>query len=162
MGVQAHGGVRMRGDLHPLDSVLWFQRIEIIASGELGLENSLRHACHMLQLTPTPFRHVVRRAMDEDSFEALLEEGHLDAAARHLVAQPTALTVDRRPDARMVTAAISCVILKRVIKGTGETEAEAILDAWTSCLLALRVEYGADLVRLCKPDNGETLSTNLN
>ena len=152
----------MRGDLHPLDSVLWFQRIEIIASGELCLENSLRHACHLLQLTPTPFRHVVRLVIDEDSFEALLEEGRYDATARHLVAQPTALTVEQRPNARTVTAAISCVILQRVIKGTGETEAEAILDAWTSCLLALRAEYDADLARLHKPENREALSTSLN
>lgn len=140
----------MHEDIEPLDSVLWFQRIEIIASGELGLENSLRHACHLLQLTPTPFRHVVRLGIDEDSFEAMLDEGRYDAAARHLVAQPTALSVDQGPDARMVTAAISCVILERVIKGTGETEAEAILDAWTSCVLALKAEYGADIARLVR------------
>lgn len=150
LGVQDHGEVTMKGDMEPLDSVLWFQRIEIIASGEFGLENSLRHACHLLQLTPTPFRHVMRLAMDEASFEALLEEGSYDAAARHLVAQPTALSVDQGPDARMVTAAISCVILKRVIKGTGGTEAAAILDAWTSCVLALKAEYGADLSELVR------------
>lgn len=138
----------MTDEIEPLAPALWFGRIEKIARGELSsVENSLRHAAHLLQLTPRPFRHLVRLSLDEDAFEALLEAGELDTAARHLVAQPTALTIDEDPDGP-VRAVISCVILQRAIHGTGETVATAVLDAWTTCLLALRTEFGADLLSL--------------
>jgi hypothetical protein len=138
----------MTDEIEPLTPTLWFGRIEMIARGELpSVENSLRHAAHLLQLTPRPFRHLVRLSLDEDVFEALLEAGDVDTAARHLVAQPTALTVDKDPDGP-VRAVISCAILQRAIQGTGETVANAVLDAWTTCLLALRTEFGADLLSL--------------
>ena len=138
----------MPDDIEPLTPALWFQRIEMIASGELGgIENSLRHAGHLLQLTPAPFRAVVRMSLDEEAFEAVLQAREFDTAARHLVAQPTALCVEEDSDGP-VQAAISCVILQRVIRGSGDTVATAVLDAWTTCLLALRTEFGADLVSL--------------
>jgi hypothetical protein len=63
------------------------------------------------------------------------------------VAQPTALSVDESTGGR-VKATISCVILKGAIDGTGDTVATAVLAAWTTCLLALRTEFGTDLVNL--------------
>lgn len=138
----------MIDDIEPLSPALWFERIEMIARGELrSVENSLRHAAHMLQLTPGPFREVVHMSLNEDAFEALLDAGEWDTAARHLVAQPTALSVEQDSDGP-VRAVISCVILKRAIHGHGDTVAAAVLDAWTTCLLALRTEFGADLVKL--------------
>lgn len=135
----------MTEDIEPLAPALWFRRIEMIRRGELRtMEDTLRHASHLLQLTPRPFRHVVRLAVDEDSFEALLEAGEFDAAARHLIAQPTALTIDDVTTGR-VRATISCVILDRAIDGSGDTVASAVLDAWTTCLLALRTVFGEDL-----------------
>jgi hypothetical protein len=117
----------------------------MIARGELrSVENSLRHAAHMLQLTPRSFRDVVHMSIDEDAFEELLDAGALDTAARHLIAQPTALSVEQDPNGP-IRAVISCVILKRAIHGHGDTVATAVLDAWTTCLLALRTEFGADL-----------------
>jgi len=142
------GGNAMSDDIEPLAPAVWFSRIEMIARGDLGsMENSLRHAVHLIQLTPVPFRKVVRLSLEEEVFEALLEAGEYDTAARHLVAQPTALSVDKDPDGP-IRVVISCVILKRAIQGTGESVAAAVLDAWTTCLLALRTEFGADLVRL--------------
>ena len=141
----------MTEDIEPLAPEVWFARIEMIACGGLGrVENSLRHAGHLLQLTPRPFREIVRPSPEENVFDALLEAGKFDIAARYLISQPTALCVEREPDAP-VEAIISCVILKRAIRGTGETEAAAILDAWTTCMLALRTEFGADLIKLTDP-----------
>lgn len=138
----------MTNDIEPLTPAIWFRRIEMIAKGDLGgVENSLRHSAHLLQLTPRPFRHVVHLSLDEDAFEALLEAQEFDMAARHLIAQPTALSVDQDPEGP-VRAVISCVILGRAIHGTGESVAAAVLDAWTTCLLALRTEFGADLLNL--------------
>ena len=144
---EAAGGGARRGKLtEPLYSADWFRRIEKIASGELGsVEKALRHASHLLQLTPAPFRHVVKLAIDEECFEELLEAGELDAAARYLIAQPAALTVTDDADGGGIRATISCVILNRAISGMGESVATAILAAWTKCLLALRTEYGANL-----------------
>lgn len=138
----------MTDDIEPLSPALWFERIEMIARGELrSVENALRHAAHMLQLTPRPFREVVHMSLDEGAFEALLDAGELDTAARHLIAQPTALSVEHNPKGP-IRAVISCVILKRAIDGCGDSVATAVLDAWTTCLLALRTEFGADLVKL--------------
>ena len=138
----------MTNDIEPLAAALWFRRIDMIGRGALdSVENSLRHAAHLLQLTPSPFRHLVRLSVDEAVFESLLEAGEFDAAARHLVAQPTALSVDEVPG-DPVRATISCAILGRAVHGTGDTVATAILNAWTTCLLALRAEYGADLLNL--------------
>jgi hypothetical protein len=138
----------MIDEIEPLAAALWFRRIEMIGRGELGgIESSLRHAAHLLQLTPQPFRHVVRLTVDEETFESLLEAGQFEAAARYLVAQPTALSVDEVPG-DPVRATISCAILGRAISGTGDSVATAVLDAWATCLLALRAEYGADLLSL--------------
>lgn len=120
----------------------------MIAGSELhSVEDSLRHAAHLLQLTPAPLREHVRLSLDEDVFEGLLEAGEFDTAARYLVAQPTALSVDK-DRAGTIRAVIRCAILKRAIQGTGDTVAAAVLDAWTSCLLSLRAKFGADLLNL--------------
>lgn len=125
--------------VEPLDTALWFRQIEKIAGGGfVGMEERLRHASHLLQLTPSAFRDVVRLAVSEERFEELLEAGDLDEAAHHLIGQPTALSVESEPGSERVRAEISCVILNRVIQGTGETVAAAVLDTWTKCLLALR------------------------
>lgn len=142
----------MNDDIEPLEPALWFRRIEMIANGELGcVEHSLRHAAHMLQLTPRPLRDQVGLSTDEDTFEALLDSGDFDTAARHLVARPTALSVESGDGVESFRATISCMVLDRVIDGTGETIANAVLNAWTTCLMALKSEYGADLLHLVDP-----------
>ena len=60
-------------DLEPLPPETWFERIEMIANGQLGsTESALRHALHMLQLTPREFRPREYGSIDEESYEALL------------------------------------------------------------------------------------------
>ena len=135
--------------VEPVAAALWFQRIDLIASGALGcVENSLRHASHLLQLTPLPLRPLIGPSVDDDTFEALLDAADFDTAARYLVAQPTALTVEEEGKASLVRATIRCAVLNRNITGTGETVANAVLNAWTTCLLAIRMEYGPDLFGL--------------
>ena len=84
--------------------------------------------------------------IDEEGFEALLDAGDFDTASRYLVGQPTALTVESDQETARFQATIGCSILGRAIRGSGETVATAILDAWTTCLIGLRSEYGADLL----------------
>lgn len=135
----------MRESIEPLIPWLWFERIEKIAHGGLGnVENALRHAGHLLQLTPAPFRDVVGPDLDEKEFEALLDAGDHDTAARRLVGLPTILSVEAEPREGALCATISCPMVGRAIRGSGDTVASAILDAWTSRLLGLRTKYGAD------------------
>lgn len=137
----------MSEPIEPLVPSIWFERIEMVAQGHLGtVENALRHAAHLLQLTPAPFREVVRLGIDEEGFEALLDAGDFDTAARHLVGQPTALSIDADQGKSKFKATINCSILGRAIRGSGETVAIAVLDAWTTCLIGLRSEYGTDLL----------------
>jgi hypothetical protein len=135
--------------VEPLEPTVWFSRIDKIASGGLlSVEHCLRHAMHLLLLTPLPLRPNVGLAIKEDVFEAFLEAGDFDAAAKHLIAQPAALSVNASDGAKRIDATIRCSVLNRTIVGRGDTVAAAVLDAWTSCLLTVRAEFGADLIRL--------------
>ena len=133
---------KMAKDIEPLPSDLWFDRIEMIANGELkNTEHGLRHALHLLQLTPREFRPPEYDLIDEVGFEALLSKGDLDAAARRLVAAPT-LHVSSRPVGEAVEVTIACRTTAQSITGTGDTFAEALLQAWAKCLMMMRSDLG--------------------
>lgn len=78
----------------------------------------------------------------EDRLEELLVAGDLDAAARHLVAQPLALAVEVAGG--KVQATISCPNLGCPIQVSGDTAASAILAAWATCLLKFWTATGAE------------------
>lgn len=138
----------MNDDIEPAESALWFRRVEKIARDELpGIENTLRHAAHLLQIAPRRLQGKVGLAVGENTFEALLECGDFDTAARYLVAQPTALTIQSAGKGG-ISATIACSVLERNVQGTGETIAAAVIQAWATCLLALRSRFGADLAGL--------------
>ena len=128
----------MQEDIEPLPECLWFERIELIARREFpSTEHALRHALHLLQLTPRQFRPPEYNALDEAHYEALLEAGDLEAAARRLVTAPT-LSVSAAPAAGGVKVAIRCSRLNRTLVGEGDSVADAIRHAWAECLLMLR------------------------
>ena len=80
----------MQWSEHPLETEVWFERIEMIRNRELpSTEHALRHALHLLQLTPSEFRPAKYPAIDEATYEAFLDSGDLDQAARRLVSAPT-------------------------------------------------------------------------
>ena len=134
----------MCDNIEPLAPTLWFQRIAITVSGDLGTdENALRHAAHLLQLAPKSFRRVLPALFDERKFEALLEGKNLEAAARRLFAPPTTLLIEA--GARPPRAVVGCAILKRSIEGRGSTIASAVLNAWANWLMTLRLQFGAEL-----------------
>lgn len=137
----SRGRSRMTHEIKPLELNLWFERVELLRDGGLGcVENSLRHAAHLSQLSPMAFRAVTNFALDEGNFEALLDTGDFDAAAQDLV-QPEQLFL-RVVAGGDVEAWISCPILGSVIRGTGGTIAAAVLDVWARRLLDFRAACG--------------------
>jgi hypothetical protein len=88
---------------------------------------------------------VVQPILEESKFEAILEAGDLETAARHLVVPPAALAVEPGDDGQRPRAAIACDILQRPVDGNGDTVAAAILDAWANRLITLRLEFGLEL-----------------
>lgn len=128
----------MGNEIEPLTPELWFERIEVIARRELrNTENSLRHALHLLQLSPPEFRPPNHIQIDEAEYEALLEAGDLDTAARCLVDAPT-LSVRMSSTEDGIKVAVRCSTLNLTMIGEGVSEADAILQAWAECLLKLK------------------------
>jgi len=135
----------------PLDAVLWFKRIELIANGVLGsVENSLRHASHLVAIAPQKLRPLTGLGVDPESFEEILESGDLDTAARHLVGHQRALSIEGEAGAGLVRATIRCPALNARVHGIGDTVAQAVLNAWTSRLLRLKARYGEELSGLVR------------
>src|SRR5690606_16909675 len=100
----------MTHEIEPLEPSLWFARIELIARGGLGsIENSLRHAGHLMQLAPPSFRPAAHLAASEREFEALLDAKDFDTAARCLV-HPDQLAWCE-DEGRIADARIACPIL---------------------------------------------------
>lgn len=128
----------MGNDVEPLAPELWFERIGVIARRELrSTENALRHALHLLQLSPREFRPPNHVQIDEAEYEALLEAGELNTAARWLVDAPT-LSVRTSTSEGGVKVAVRCSTLNLTMIGEGASEADAILQAWSKCLLKLK------------------------
>jgi hypothetical protein len=80
-------------DIEPLEPRLWTQRIGQLAdwsiTDEAGIERTLRHAFHLVQLAPRPLRHLIHCTCSEPEFETLLEARAFDAAALRLIGHRT-------------------------------------------------------------------------
>lgn len=125
------GGHRGDDDVEPLDSNLWFERLEAIARGDLGtLENSLRDAFHLVQLTPARFRRSVRPKLKEDSFEALLEGGDFEQAARNLLLCEAAPSSGRREGSAGFESKLACPQCASLIVSAGTCAGAAVLGCW--------------------------------
>lgn len=135
----------MQDEIEPLPRELWYARIEAIKLQEFGeIESRLRHAFHLLQLTPRALRFTGYWQMDEAYYEALLESRDFDAAAQALTAARS-LSVSSRFEGGRVQVVVRCNEQGSEALGEGETVAEATLQALANCLLG---QTGADLGRL--------------
>ena len=144
------GTKQMRWSEHPLEADIWFQRIEMIRNGELpSTENALRHALHLLQLTPHELRPRERPDIDEEGYEGLLVAGEFEQAARVLVSAPT-LSVTTTPAGDCVRVGVKCSAMNHTLFGEGPTVADAILQVWSEYLLLLQPGKSESWVKIAE------------
>jgi hypothetical protein len=130
-----------RDSIEPLGLRSWFTSVRRLSAaattGQAPLGSALRHAFHLVQLTPHALRGSVAAALSERAFEQLLEAEIYDIAAQALVGSPAGLALVRQPGSRAVFAEVRFPDGPGVGCGEGRTIARAILQAWCRAVLAL-------------------------
>lgn len=130
-----------RDSIEPLGLENWFASVRrlstLAAGGRATLGSALRHAYHLVQLTPHPLRASVSPAMSERAFETLLEAEIYDIAAQALVGAPAGLALVRQPGSKAIFAEVRFPDGRGLGCGQGRTIALAILQAWCRAALAL-------------------------
>jgi hypothetical protein len=148
-----HPMIQPSADIEPLEPELWFAALEQLsrrqAKAEDGsVENLLRHAFHLIQLASEALRTAVRCALDEDSFERLLDSEAFDSAAVALVGPPAGFALSCAVGNRH-RVFHATVRLPGQLKPSGdarsESAARALLAAWANSLLALKQRSIEDL-----------------
>ena len=132
-------------DIEPLAPELWLAALKQLserqAAGGANVGSLLRHAFHLLQLTPLPLRGIVRCQLDEEGFEKLLECGAFDAAAIALVGPPAGFSLRCAigTRTRVFEAAVHLPgQLHPSADARSDSAASALVGAWSNCLLAIR------------------------
>lgn len=130
-----------RDSIEPLGLRSWLTSVRRLSAaattGQAPLGSALRHAFHLVQLTPHALRSSVAAALSERAFEQLLEAEIYDIAAQALVGSPAGLALVRQPGSRAVFAEVRFPDGPGVGCGEGRTIARAILQAWCRAVLAL-------------------------
>ena len=113
--------------LSPIDVELWFKRLGLIARGELrSLERSLRHAFHMVQLTPNEFRRSVVPELTRDRLKPC--SANASSRRRPVVIihypSPPVLSWVGSP---IVEARTGCQQCGSLFRGAGDNSGSAIL-----------------------------------
>lgn len=132
-------------DVEPLAPELWFAALKHLserqAAGGANVESLLRHAFHLLQLTPLPLRGIVRCEQDEEAFERLLECDAYDAAAVALVGPPAGFSLRCAMGTRKQVFEAAVHLpgqLHPSADAHSESAASALVGAWANCLLAIK------------------------
>ena len=132
--------------IDPLEPALWLDALRKlcrrVSTDDSGIEELLRHAFHLLQLSPAPLRGVLPHELDEASFEHLLECRAFESAALALMGAYMTLELTRRPAQAFIAKAWlsedACSI-----SVTSPCAASALLGAWCSALFGLSAPKSA-------------------
>ena len=132
---------KIAADPEPLEPQAWFRALGKLAERVTDAptdqhETLLRHAYHLLQLTPRPLRRLVRPDLTEKRFEELLDCGAFESAAIGLVGHPITYTIFR-PESGLLEAQVHLPGPARPVMARAPSLTMALLAAWTQCLLAL-------------------------
>jgi hypothetical protein len=138
----------------PLAPATWFLALERLAQRHTmaagrDLEAMLRHAFHLLQLTPRHLTHLVQTNLDEAAFERLLEAEAFDSAAIGLLGSPAAFAVsvtEEGAEARVCLPSQTDPTIARSI-----SFASALFRAWVQSLVALKARSANGVKLAIKP-----------
>lgn len=127
-------------DIEPLEPAVWFGAIKKLAVRQAAmmeedLERLLRHAYHLVQLTPRPLRDTIRTELSETRFEELLQCEAFESAAIGLVG-PLSFDVSAS-ESELVEAQVRLPDQVETIPVRSSNFASAMLGAWAQCLIAL-------------------------
>lgn len=144
--------------IEPLEPTLWLDALRKlgrrVSTDGSDVEESLRHAFHLLQLTPAPLRGLLPHHLDERPYEQLLECGAFESAALALMGPRMGVNLTRLPaqafvakawlseDARSGAVASPCA-------------ASALLGAWCGAVHGLSAPRSATPL----PDSPGALSS---
>lgn len=129
--------------IEPLEPELWFQALERLSGMGPAAEcaHMLRHAFHLVQLTPGPLKGIVRCEVSESEFEEFLDCGALDSAAIALIGSPMCFELacalcdgQRTIEARVWLPAQT----GRPSSAAGSCVHGALVGAWSNSLVSLR------------------------
>jgi hypothetical protein len=127
-------------DIEPLEPELWLDRLRTLAAGKSrtteDLERALRHAYHLIKLTPRPLRHLIRCKLDEAEFEALMIARAWDSAALALACEPLGLRVNRAPGTETIEVEVYNPYDPSSQLRTGASLATALFEAWLAYLIS--------------------------
>jgi hypothetical protein len=143
-------GVMIAPPVEPLEPEIWFEQIRTLATrlsrlGGDSPEAVIRKAYYLVQLTPTPLRHVVRCQTDEAVFEQMLDSGAYDAAVTALIGSPVGFEISRDAGRAGISASVRLPDDAGVGAARDQTVARALLAAWSRCLEGLRTRATSDL-----------------
>lgn len=149
------------GDVEPLEPGLWFRAIrKLVQSLDTPathkLECRLRHAYHLLQLTPRPLRDVIRSEVSEVELEQLLRAAAFESVADRLVGEPLTYIV-RRLSSGLYEAQVRLPSQMEGTAARGPSFASALVGAWGKNLVSLEAR-SALLPDNCHPNPPATLS----
>jgi hypothetical protein len=128
-------------DIEPLEPGHWMRRIRQLATWPLdddaNLERALRHAFHLVQLTPRPLRHIIHCTSGEVEFEALLQTRAFEAAVFRLVGNRTPYNLSKSSDELGVTAEVWYPDQYSRCSATDRSAPLALFRAWLECNTAI-------------------------
>ena len=130
------------GNIEPLEPSAWFDALERLlrrqrTSRDNDLFALLRHAYHLLQLTPCPLRSYVNAGADEATFERYMASAAGAQAALALVGPGMAFSISSTARDEF-QARVWLTEHPGGAATTSRSLASALVGAWTKCLLDLR------------------------
>lgn len=99
------------------------------------LSRALRHAFHLVQLTPRSFRHLVNCSLSEDQFEQLLHVGAELPAALALSGQQLGYELQRTGGGDAVKASVLAPAAAQRFSFVSHSPAAALFTCWLDHLL---------------------------
>ena len=133
-------GRRKMTEIEALDRNTWERALTELSGRSVKgecISRSLRHAFHLVQLTPSSLTHVVRCSLNEAKFENLLETEAFGEAALALLGDRLDYSLSHSASAGDVFAKVWYSEYQERCERTRDSAAAALFTAWMGCILSV-------------------------